>query len=244
MRHVTPVLLGVLLVAGCFFDRAGLPVDELDRSTARKDVAATERHPDRSIVEDRSMTDRADLPSADRASTEAQVADQSPLHEVAVVVPVGAAALGQAFFSTQVPCVDKAGLATGGQTKVADSASLQFFDGAVTLNGAAPNTLAWVGGKPAVTVMFDINACDDEAPSGSSSWSSAGLLVRGATLVSGDLMLSTGSTVNDINLVDVNTNGTWQGEFVEPDDSLLHTYPQLVNPTNKAKELLIKLAGL
>ena len=47
-----------------------------------------------------------------------------------------------------------------------------------------------------------------------------------------------------INLLDINTNGTLQGEFVKPDDSLLDTYPQLVNPTNKAKELILTLAGL
>lgn len=156
---------------------------------------------------------------------------------------MSAAARGQAFFSTLVPCVDKNGQADGTQIPVADSATVQLFDGAVTLAGAASETTAWVGGKPAATVLFDINACDDEWPDGG-GWVSAGLLIRGASLVSGELMLSAGTTVKDMDLIDIYADGTYQSEFAEPDDSLLPTYPQLVNPAQKANELVLKLAGL
>jgi hypothetical protein len=219
---------------GCVFDRSGLTAGAPNASDGVG----------------------VDLPS-DLAPADAPVVDSAPRLEATPIpadfivpdqpgveiVPVSAAALGQAFFNTKVPCVDKNGKADGSQIAVADSATVKLFDGKITMADAAAGTKAWVGGKPTATILFDINACDEEWPSGT-SWSSAGLLVRGASLVSGELKLSAGTTVKDINLLDIHGDGKWQNEFAKPDDSLLHTYPQLVNPTQKAKELVLKLAGL
>lgn len=226
----------LLVLSGCRFDASGGSVDVVDGRAWRE----TGTH-----LPDVQPAD-ADLGPPIDGGLDTGPLDSLP-HDSVVpdggpVTPINVVSLGQAFVSTQVVCVDKSGKVYATTTAVADSATVKFFDGQVTLAGASQDTLSWVGGQTSVTVLYDLNACDDEAPSGGAEWSSAGLLIRGATLdTSGDLVLAPGTTVADINLLDINTDGTLQGEFVDPDDSLLYTYPQLVNPVNKAKELVVQL---
>ena len=231
--------VATLLLAGCLFDPSGLAtVDADSRPEGRPDAA-----PERTLA-DQLVGDHAEERGPE-ASTDLPVTDAPPdlPGDLPSVVPLDAATLGNALLAATVPCVDKSGTLKGGAIPVADSAAVGLHDGQIALAGADPSTTSWVGGKPSVIVVFDVNACDDEAPSGSAEWGSAGLLVRGASLDGqGRLLLSPGAAVTDINAVDVNGDGTWQSEFCLPDDSQIPaSYPQLLEPINKAKQLVIQL---
>jgi hypothetical protein len=221
-------LLAALLLAGCRFDASGTapwPGADGAPDGPLPDLAAP----------DRGSPDRAPLP--DRA-----VPDLGPLPDTGGSRPLTEAYLGQVFDAAQVDCVDKNGVDKGYSIPIVDSATLTFFAGSVALAGAPADTLQWVGGNPAVVVLYNLNACDDEYP-GQSSWSSAGLLVRKAALDGlGRLVLQPGATVYDVNLIDILSDGTFQGssDFAQPDDSKLPDTPQLVNPVGKAKQLLIQ----
>jgi pentapeptide MXKDX repeat protein len=159
-------------------------------------------------------------------------------------IPLSPVTVGQTLITTTAPCVDQTGASAGADIIVVDSSSLSFVNGSTTLAGAPAVTVAWVGGLPSVTVVFDPNACDLEDPgSNDSNWSSAGLLIRGATIQNGSLVLSSGTTVNDINLIDVHSNGTFEDadDFAGPDDSGLASYPQLAGPIDNIKRALIQL---
>jgi hypothetical protein len=142
-----------------------------------------------------------------------------------------------------VPCVDKNGTPDGKTIPIVDAAMATFHD--ASSYSLPSDTKAWVGGKPAVAVQWDPNACGGEEKPGDSNWDSAGLLVRGATLDGQQqLVLTPGATVADINLININADGTWQAEFAKPDDSELITdHKQLVNPVAKAKEIVITLGS-
>ena len=171
--------------------------------------------------------------------------DQAWPPDKGAIVPISAATLGNAFANTQVQCVLYDGTVQSNTIPVADSASVSFFNGTVTLAGAGQPTISWVGGQPSVIVVWDPNACDWEDPPGGTSWSSGGLLIRGATLnASNELVLAPGTTAQDINTLNVNSDGTFQVDYFEPDDSKLSDFPQLVNPVTKAKELILQLGNV
>ncbi|MCC6749660.1 MAG: hypothetical protein IT371_18485 [Deltaproteobacteria bacterium] len=168
-----------------------------------------------------------------------------PRPDSSVLKPIYAQALGQAFRNTKVPCIDNDGKKKGGDISIVDSATVTFVQGTVTLGSAPADTKAWVGGKSAVTIVWDINACGDEDPvEFDGSWTSVGLLVRGATLVSGQLVLAPGTTIADIDFLDVDSSGIVSGQdFARPDDSELATnYLQLVEPVRAAKQGVLTMA--
>lgn len=234
--------IAALVLAGCLFDPSGLPVADSTGGSEGPSEAAAERAPT-----DRGVRDHAGAESGPETSTDLPVTDAPPdlPGDLPSVAPLSAATLGNAFLMATVPCVDKAGALHPGSIPVADSAVVDLHDGQVALAGADSATKSWVGGKPSVIIIFDVNACDNEAPSGNAEWSTAGLLVRGASLDGlGRLLLDPAAAVTDVNAVDVNGDGTWQSEFCLPDDSQIPaSYPQLLEPINKAKQLVIQLGS-
>jgi len=155
--------------------------------------------------------------------------------------PLSTSDLASAFAGALVPCVDKNGQDKRTKIPIMDGSTVAFFDGAKTLPGAPTDTLIWAGAGPLVTVVYNLNACDEELP-GRAEWGDAGLLVRKAYLSQGRLVLQPGATVSDINLLDVDSYGAFEAEVAEPDDAKLAVdHPQLVNPVNEAKKLIIEL---
>ena len=148
--------------------------------------------------------------------------------------------LGNLLVKTIVPCRTAANQTPGTSHAVADRDRTAFWDGSAALGGAPASTKNWAGEMSVAVIVWDINACDFE--SFDIDWSSAGFLVRGAT-VSGDrLRLARTMTEADINLVDVGWQGTWELDTFGPDDSQLVDAPQLINPVNAAKSLLVSIA--
>jgi hypothetical protein len=215
----------------------GLPTDQA------KDHAPDQPKPpvDQVVLPDQSpIVDHPWLPDL---GPDQAVPDQGP--DAGILLPVSEATLKQAFGSAQVPCIDDKGDPSWPwTTDIVDSSTVEFFDGAALVAAAPQETKNWVGSLPSVVIVWDIDACDCENPwSNCGSWNSAGLLIRGATLVSNNtLQLAPGTTVADINLLDVSGSGGYQNERAGADDSGLASTPQLVNPVNKAKELVIQLA--
>lgn len=195
---------------------------------------------------DATVDTRSPDATVDTRSPDATVDTRSPdstLDTQPSIVPVSSAALGQALLAEMVECLDNTGANAGADIAVADSATVTFYDGAVTLAGAVQETLTWVGGRSAVTIRYDLNSCGDEWVLGG-GWGSTGLLVRGAQLVSGELVLAAGTTTADIDLIDINGDGTFQQTF-DPggaDDASLP--PQLVLPVRAAKQVILRLGGL
>jgi hypothetical protein len=170
-----------------------------------------------------------------------------PTDQGVVYNPVTTQQITQAWSAVQVPCIDRYGSSQGYDIGIIDSTTLTLVDGSITLQAAPADTLAWVGSAPSVTAIFDPNACDLEDPGfGDSSWSIAGLLIRGATIDGqGRLALEPWVTVADINLIDVYSSGAFETaiDFAKPDDSELPTlHPQLVNPIGAAKTAIINTA--
>jgi hypothetical protein len=197
---------------------------------------------------DQATSDQAALNEAapdQAAPDQAAPADQTLPPDKGAIVPVSTSALGQAFVNTMVQCVMYNGQVQSNFIPVADSSSVSFFDGAVTLAGADQPTVTWAGGQPTVVVVWNPNACDWEDPANqAANWGSAGLLVRGATINgSGQLVLQAGTTIQEINILNVNSDGTFQVDYFLPDDSDLPNYPQLVQPVTKAKELILQLGN-
>jgi len=135
------------------------------------------------------------------------------------------------------------GTATGQQIPIVDSTSPKLYPGATCLAGASQDTLTWVGSLGTACILWDPNACGGEEKPGDSNWDTAGLIVRRAALDGqGQLVLEASTATTDINLVNINANGSWQAEFAQPDDSELATdYKQLVNPVAEAKKIIIQL---
>ena len=69
-------------------------------------------------------------------------------------------------------------------------------------------------------------------------------MIRGATLDGQNrLQLAPNTTVDDMNMLDVNATGQFEREdFAKPDDSELFMHPQLVNTVDKAKQLILDTA--
>jgi hypothetical protein len=211
------------------------------------DQAAPDQGLPDQVVPDQAAPDQGlpDQVVPDQAAPDQMVPDQTIAPDKGAIVPITASALGQAFVNTTVQCVTSDGQIQSSTIPVADSSSVSFFNGTVTLAGAGQPTINWVGGLPSVIVVFNPNACDWEDPAGYNEWGSGGLLVRGATLNgSGQLVLQPGLTTQDINTLNVNSDGTFQVDYFEPDDSLLSTFPQLVNPVNQAKQLILQLGNV
>jgi hypothetical protein len=245
-----------LLLVGCVFNTQGLPsaalpgeqgVDVTTDGGAHDRGAYDLSVPAERVATDRGKTDRGprDHRPPDQIPLDNAVpSDQQPLPDKGAIIPITAAALGSAFSGTKVQCVKASGQAQTSTIPVADSSIVVFFNGNVTLAGAGTPTKTWIGGKPSVIVVFNPNACDLEDPAGYSEWTSGGLLIRGAALDGqGRLVLQFGVTVKDINLLNVNSDGTFQVDYFGPDDALLSTWPQLVKPVNKAKALILQLGN-
>jgi hypothetical protein len=228
----------------------GLPdlvAPDLPADLSGLDQAAPDQGLPDQMVPDQAAPDQGlpDQVVPDQAAPDQMVPDQTIAPDKGAIVPITASALGQAFVNTTVQCVTSDGQIQSSTIPVADSSSVSFFNGTVTLAGAGQPTINWVGGLPSVIVVFNPNACDWEDPAGYNEWGSGGLLVRGATLNgSGQLVLQPGLTTQDINTLNVNSDGTFQVDYFEPDDSLLSTFPQLVNPVNQAKQLILQLGNV
>jgi hypothetical protein len=226
MDPVARQLVLILFLSGCVFDAGGTASDSSPGSEGwiASDAGSGVDHTPSDQTTDPITSDQV----ADQTAPPDQTApvDQTLPPDKGAIIPVSSSALGQAFVNTTVQCVS-------------------FFDGSVTLAGAGQPTVSWVGGQPSVIVVWDPNTCDWEDPDNlGSNWSSGGLLVRGATINgSGQLVLQPGTTIQDINTLNVNPDGTFQVDYFEPDDSLLPSYPQLVKPVTKAKELILQLGN-
>lgn len=258
MFRVVGLVALLVFCIGCVFDSSGAPVQPpdgqlvsdhliVDSTVVSTDLVGVDHisaH-DRLVLED-SLFDTGTTPPTDTGVLDQPVAvvDQAvPADKGVVVKPISPTALGQAWYAATVPCVDANGVSDGTMIKVADSASVGFMVGSAALTGASAATLAWVGGKPVVSIGWNPNACGPyEFTPTDVEFSSAGMLVRGAQLdTNGDILLSVGTTTADLNFVNATSNGTFQNELFLPDDSELVQYPHLVNPVNKAKQIIIQL---
>lgn len=173
--------------------------------------------------------------------------DLKPHADLYVYKPLTTSALSSALAVPKVACVDKNGVTQPGTIPIIDTATVTFVNGSVSLAGAPQDTKTWVGAKSSVTVIFDPNACDaiEDPIMNDSDWSSAGMLVRGATLdYQGRLVLAPGTTASDIDIIDVSPGGAFEGtsDFGKPDDSTISAHPQLVLPLSTAKATLIQAA--
>jgi hypothetical protein len=242
-------VLASVLLGACVFDSSGVP--EADRregivrdATAGRDTPGVEPRLD--LVPEQPPADVSVDRQVDQGTgADFQVADRS--NDAAMAPkPVAAAALSAALAAASVPCVDRNGVSQGGSMPIVDDSTVSFVDAALALGTARSSTQAWTGALPATTVIWDINACDLEDPTGNSAdWESAGLLIRGATIDGqGALQLAPGVTLDDINFIDVDASGAFQGatDFAQPTDSDLKNYPQLVNPVTTAKGIILALS--
>lgn len=246
---VRALLIAALLVQwSCSFDSSGLPTDDLLDGALDQRLGSeqpldqgADASPGGDTLRDALAYDRPgwdqlspDQLSPDQLSHDLLLPDSKPNPPV----PVSATTLAQAFNSTSVPCVNKYGAPQGYNTKIAENNWVKLFNATVTLAGAVQETKTWVGSSPAVTVVYDLNACDEEYL-GYGEWGSTAILVRKATLSNGDLLLQSSVTTADLNFIDTLDNGQFQEEYAKPDDSLLE--PHLINPVNKAKQLILQL---
>jgi hypothetical protein len=164
--------------------------------------------------------------------------------------PISASDLGDELAKTQVPCIETDGTVNPSISSIpiVDSSTVKLVDGKVTLVDAPAETRAWIGSLTSVTVIYDPNACGDEAPNSSATdWASAGLLVRGAYLdPSGRIVCGPQTTTSDVDFIDVVSSGAFDDkiqseDFFGADDAKLAAYPNLVQPINAAKTVLVKL---
>jgi hypothetical protein len=201
---------------------AGVPDGpELDRSPdVERDLAPTDLPP-------------KDLPPKDL-----------PPKDAGGYKPLSVAALQAAFTSAKVPCIDETGAVAGSPIPLVDTPALSFFSGSVTLAAAITDTKSWVGTKQSVVVVWDPNACGawEESP-GNPEWKSAGLLIRDATLdFQGRILLEPWVGIDDINMLNVDVDGTFEHERFKANDSGLSSMPQLVNTVTEAKKLVLSTA--
>jgi hypothetical protein len=249
-RHSPCALLVTWLAAGsvgCVFDTSGvgLPLGGDARPDPRLDALRSEAatvHPD-GRIEGRVDEHRPGREAGSDTSTR----DSKPwAPDQGSFKPVTSSDLLATWNALKVDCVDNSGTATGAKVSLLDNSGWALLvDGAVTLSGAPQVTKAWVSGKPVVTVCFDPNSCGDENPRGrGKDWASAGILIRGATLGAGKLVLAPGTTTSDMDLINVTDKGVFEDnyDFAEPDDSKLTDTPQLV-PTVTALKLGILQAA-
>jgi hypothetical protein len=232
----------------------GQPTDVVAIDVVATDVVATDIVTTDMVITDAGVPDVAvpdvalpDVAVPDVAVPDVAVPDVVMPPDVGVYHPLSPTALANAWQDETVPCIDRDGNQQGNDIPIIDTANPTYFDGAVTLQNAPADTIAWVGNESTVTVRWDPNACDLEDPwVDDGDWESACLLIRGATLDgNGNLVLQPWVTETDINLVNCQSDGTFQDsyDFILPDDSELSLHPQLVNPVNAAKTALIQAAS-
>jgi hypothetical protein len=166
--------------------------------------------------------------------------------------------LAAAFGKARVPCMLKNGTPGGNDIPIVDFdpesglVEIWLHDGSVALTDAPQATKSWVleaGNVASALVVFNPNSCDDEDPEEpDEEWTYAGLLVRGA-LVTGScptcsLVLAPGATTQDIDLIDVQQPGNFEGstDFAGVDDADLSKHHKQLEPSiNEAKRLIIAL---
>lgn len=186
-------------------------------------------------------------PAGDLAPSDLVPVDlaSNPKSDAPTPIAIDLAALSQQLSIREVPCVLADGTNTGTPQKLADTNKASYCAWS-TLKGSLPaQTLQWVGVGSAAAVVWDLNACDDEdwQNSADDDWATAGLVIRGATIsTSGQLLLAPGTTFADMNLVDLSAGCGWEGDDFGPLDQGLP--PNLVEPVEGMKRLLIDLAGL
>jgi hypothetical protein len=186
---------------------------------------------------------KPDLRKPDLRAPDLRAPDLKPVTpDLPVYQPVTAAALSTAFAAATVPCINAQGVVAGSPIVIVDTSAVSFV--VPPLASAPAETVAWLGGKPAVVVVWDPNACDAvELPPSGPNWQTAGLLIRGATLdAQNRLQLATGTTLQEIDLVDVDVSGVITTDHFLPDDTTIATFPQLVQPVLAAKQLVLQLA--
>jgi hypothetical protein len=228
-----------LAATGCVFNRAGLAAG--DRSWVERGLSdGTADWPvDAAVSAEATVADarrdgrRPDgKPLADLRLADTKPAkDSQPWPDSAGFKPVGTTDLLAVWSSLKVKCIADDG--SWNNTLIGPLDNLgyaAFVDGASTLAGATADTKSWAGSKPAVTVIFDPNACGQEDPINyDGEWGSAGLLIRGATLSAGKLVLAPGTTAADMDFLDVTASGAFESssDFAGADDKGLAGYPQL-----------------
>lgn len=165
----------------------------------------------------------------------------APSPDAGGMVPVAVEALSAAFWAAYVPCVNRWHYDQGYSIRIVDTAALFFLSGEVTLQDASAEILEWVGNEPSVTLVWDPNGCEYEGFS--SNWTSAGLLIRKATINrAGELILDAAAGLADINMINVDDDGRYPEEFAAPDDSQLSDYQEMLNSVERAKTLILSLA--
>lgn len=269
LRSPFAVLAAGCLVAGCTFNSAGIampasgdsayradrapaetaiPNDATGDSWRRDVVSAIEQHPARDASRTDGQLPKDTKPSKDTKSPQ----DIKPPKDLKLAPdsggykPVGTTELLAAWNGMQVKCIADDGSWNSTYIKILDNPTYAaLVDGSITLAGATPDTKSWVGGKPSVTVIFDLNSCGLEDPgAGDNEWGSAGILIRGATLSGGQLVLSPGVTTADMDLLDVTASGDFEAgsDFAMADDSGLSSYPQLVPVVAALKQGILQAA--
>ena len=225
----------LLSLCGCVFNAAGLEkAPDLGRADAVADLAPSREGTDGAPPVDRTAERTESSVTPDRSWQDRRA-------DTGVPSPVSNVALGFAYSTTTVACVMADGKTPGTTFTVAESATVWFHDGTVPLAANDPATVGWVGGLPSVVVVYDPKACDPAEYPGGAAWGSAGILVRKASLQNGMLLLQAGVTLADMNIIDVNSDGTWQSDVFGTADATLSDYPQLILPWTKAKELILTL---
>jgi subtilisin-like proprotein convertase family protein len=154
------------------------------------------------------------------------------------------AEISAAWSAVQVPCVKKDGTAGEGTIPLLDRPDVKLFDGKTALQAAPDALKGWVGDQPSALVVFDINACEfEDTKNKDSDLVSAGLLVRGAKLVDGRLLLGPTTTTADLDYLNVSSAGLFEEDPGGVDDSKLSEQPQLVPAVTAAKQGLLDLAA-
>lgn len=243
------VFAGAVLGAACSFDTSGIGVPLADGGRRRP----TDAPP---LAADRSLSDQPAQPDGEPDSLPPdRGAADAPAPKV-----ITEAALAGALGAAKVPCVLPNGTTTGKppipivDADASGVVQVWFYDGATLLAGAPESTQNWVSQRytHSALVVFNPNACDAEDPiEGDGDWTAAGLLIRGGQVDSPScpgcgITLDPRVTIADIDFVDANPDGTYDGamefeDFALPTDDELPSHPQLVEPINAAKQIILSL---
>lgn len=251
--------LVLAVTVSCTFDSSGLAPADTRQTEGDSRLTDDDAAPDAALDSAHDVGSDAPLDTApDHASFDAPL-DTVTAHDVApdltpdlrpfdapspdarVTVPISSEALSAAFWAARVPCIDHWDRDRGYSIRVVDTAGIFFVSGRFTLQDASEELIAWVGNAPAVTLVWDPNGCEYEGFA--YDWTSAGLLVRQATINhSGQMVLDPEADITDINLINVDDDGRYPEEFATVHDSQLSDHRELLNSVARAKSLILSLA--
>jgi len=161
-----------------------------------------------------------------------------------VEVSVSRTEVGTALSAETVPAIGADGRDMGFDIPILDAPGVSFAPCSVILSGAPSAFVSWIGGADCAVVIHDVNAAEEEAPTGSAAdgeWQTAGVVIRGATLggSGGSLTIPVETTLDDMNYLDVLASGGYEREQWGVDDSSV--LPQHAASVLRIKEVLLAI---